>query len=104
MVSRNHTTDGAYTRNRYIKTALGIGRRARPRLISVSARYIFAWNIYRHGLSLACFFSHCYTCIKTSGESGILSSIILEKLAVLLEFERYAVGYIFLLEVTTVVL
>ena len=34
----------------------------------------------------------------------MLSSIILEKLGVVLEFERYADGYIFLLELTTVVL
>ena len=35
--------------------------------------------MYLHWVSLACFFSHCYTCIKTGGESGILSSTILKK-------------------------
>ena len=43
-------------------------------------------------------------CIKTGGESGILSSTILEKLGVLLEFEGYAIGYIFELEFNEVVL
>ena len=42
--------------------------------------------MYRHRASLACFLSHCYTCIKTLGESDILSSTIIEKLGVLLEF------------------
>ena len=46
----------------------------------------FVWNMYRHRVSRACFFYHCYTCIKTWEESGILSSTILEKLGVLLEF------------------
>ena len=41
----------------------------------------FAWNMYRHRIFLACFISHCYTCIKTWVVSEILSSTILEKLA-----------------------
>ena len=36
--------------------------------------------MYRHRVFLACFISHCYTCIKTWVESEILSSTILEKL------------------------
>ena len=41
MVTRNHSTNGAYRRRGHIKTALGVGLRTRPRLISVSPRYIF---------------------------------------------------------------
>ena len=41
MATRNHSTNGAHTRSGHIKTALGIGLRTRPRLISVSPRYIF---------------------------------------------------------------
>ena len=41
MVTRNHSTSGAYTRSGHLKTALGIGIRTRPRLILVSPRYIF---------------------------------------------------------------
>ena len=41
MVTKNHSTNGAYGRSGHIKTALGIGQRNRPRLISVSPRYIF---------------------------------------------------------------
>ena len=55
MATRNHSTNGAHTRREHIKRALGIGLRTRPRLISVSSRYIFAWNIYRHRVSLAWF-------------------------------------------------
>ena len=40
MATRNHSENGAYTRSGHIKTALGIGLRTRPRLISVSPRYI----------------------------------------------------------------
>ena len=40
----------------------------------------------RHRVTQACFYGHCYTCIKTLIESVILSSTILEKLGVLLEF------------------
>ena len=50
MVNRNHSTNGAYRRRGHIKTALGIG--LRTRLISVSPRYIFAWNMYRHRVFL----------------------------------------------------
>ena len=60
--------------------------------------------MYRHRVFLACFISHCYTCIKTWVESEILSSTILEKLYDFLELERYAVGYIFEIEFTAVVL
>ena len=42
--------------------------------------------MYRHRVSLACFLSHCYTSIKTWGESDILSSTVLVKLGVKLEF------------------
>ena len=67
-------------------------QRTRPRLISVSPRYIFSLE-YVSELRIASFFLyHCYTCIKTRGESGMLSSTILKKLGVLLEFEGYAVG------------
>ena len=41
MVTWNHSTNGADRRRGHIKTALGIGLRTRPRLISVSRRYIF---------------------------------------------------------------
>ena len=41
MATRNHSTNGAHTLSEYIKTALGIGLRTRPRLILVSPRYIF---------------------------------------------------------------
>ena len=41
MATLNHSTIGAYTRSVHTKTALGIGLRTRPRLISVSPRYIF---------------------------------------------------------------
>ena len=41
MATRNHSTNGTYTRSGHIKTALGIGLRTRPQLISVSRRYIF---------------------------------------------------------------
>ena len=41
MATRNHSTNGAHTLSEHIKTALGIGLRTRPRLISVSPRYIF---------------------------------------------------------------
>ena len=54
--------------------------------------------MYRHRVFLASFISHCYTCIKTWVEREILSSTILEKLSDFLEFERYAVGYIFDIE------
>ena len=40
MATLNHSTNGAYTLSENIKTALGIGLRTRPRLISVSPRYI----------------------------------------------------------------
>ena len=53
MATRNHSRNGAHTRSEHIKTALGIGLPTRPRLISVSSRYMFAWNIYRHRVSLA---------------------------------------------------
>ena len=43
-------------------------------------------------------------CTKITVESEILSSTILEKLADFLEFERYAVGYIFEIEFPAVVL
>ena len=95
MATRNHSTNGAHTRREHIKRALEIGLRTRRQLISVSPRYIFCWNMYRLRVGLACLFSHCYTGFKTWGESGIFSSTILEKLGVLLEFERYAVCYIF---------
>ena len=54
IATRNHSTIGALTQSRHIKTALGIGPRTRPRLTSVSPHYIFYWNIYRHRVSLAC--------------------------------------------------
>ena len=76
MVTRNDPKNGAYRRRGHIKTALGIGLRTRPRPISVSPRYIFAWYMYRLRVFLACFISHCYTCIKTLVESEILSSTI----------------------------
>ena len=41
MATRNHSTNGAYTQRGHIKIALGVGLRTRPRLISVSPRYIF---------------------------------------------------------------
>ena len=41
MATRNHSAIGAHTRIGHIKTALGIGLQTRPRLISVSPRYIF---------------------------------------------------------------
>ena len=41
MATRNHSTNGAHTLSEHIQTALGIGLRTRPRLISVSPRYIF---------------------------------------------------------------
>ena len=31
----------------------------------------FTWNMYRHCVSLTCFCSHCYTCIKTWGKLHI---------------------------------
>ena len=66
MATQNHSTIGAHTRIGHIKTALRIGLRTRPRLISVSPPVIsFAWNMYRHRVSLACFFSHCYTVLKS---------------------------------------
>ena len=65
MATRTHSTIGAPTSSGHIKSALGIGLRTRPRLISVSPRYIVCWNMYRHRVSLACFFSHCYTVLKS---------------------------------------
>ena len=95
MATRIHSTNGAYTWSRHIKTALGIGLRTPPQLISVSHRYIF-WLEYGSASRVASLFlSHCYTCIKTWGEGDILSSTILEKLGVVLEYEWYAIGYIF---------
>ena len=41
MATRNHSKNGAHTLGEHIKTALGIVLRTRPRLISVSPRYIF---------------------------------------------------------------
>ena len=41
MATRNHSKNGAHTLSEHIKTALGIGLRTRPRLISVSSGYIF---------------------------------------------------------------
>ena len=38
MTTLNQSTNGAYTRSGHIKTALGIGLRTRPRLISVNRR------------------------------------------------------------------
>ena len=55
MVTRNHFTNGAYRRRGHIKTALEIGRRARPRLISVSPRYIFCLE-YVSALRIASLF------------------------------------------------
>ena len=40
IATRNHFTIGAHTRSGHINTALGIGLRTRPRLISVSPCYI----------------------------------------------------------------
>ena len=40
MATRNHSTNGAHSRSGHIKTVLGIGLRTRPRLISVSPRFI----------------------------------------------------------------
>ena len=94
MATRNHSTISAYTPSGHIKTAFGIGLRTRPRLISVSSRYIFSVEYISASRIAILFISHCYTRIKTWGESGILSSTILEKIGVLPEFERYAVEYI----------
>ena len=41
MATRNHSTIGAHTRSGHIRTALEIGLRTRPRLVSVSTRDIF---------------------------------------------------------------
>ena len=41
MATRNNSTIGAHTRIGQMTTALGVGLRTRPRLISVSPRYIF---------------------------------------------------------------
>ena len=41
MATRNHSTNGAYTRSGHIKAALGIGLRTRLRLISISTLYIY---------------------------------------------------------------
>ena len=41
MATRNHSTNGAYTRSGHIKTAPGIGLRTGTRHISVSPRLIF---------------------------------------------------------------
>ena len=95
MATRNDSTNGAHKRNGHIKIALGIGLRTRPRLISVSPRYMFCLEYVSASRIASCFRSHCYTCIKTGGESVILSSTILEKLGVLLVFEKCDVGYIF---------
>ena len=40
MATRNNSTNGTYTRSGHINTALGIGLRTLPRLISVNPRYI----------------------------------------------------------------
>ena len=94
MATRNHSTIGARTRSGHIKSALGIGLRTRPRLISVSPRYVFCLE-YLSASRIASFFLYPLLYVCYNGvESGILSSTILEKLGVLLEFERYAVGYI----------
>ena len=58
----------------------------------------------QYRLLLDSFISDCYSCIRTWGETHILRSTILQKLGVLLEFERYADGYIFQLEFTAVAL
>ena len=39
--NRNHSTIGTHTRSGHIKTALGIGLRTGPQLISLNPRYIF---------------------------------------------------------------
>ena len=52
-----------------------------------------AWNTYRHRVSIACFLSYCYTCINTWRKWHI-TLYNTRKTGVLLEFERYAVGYI----------
>ena len=95
MVTRNHSTNGAYRRRGHVKPALGIGLRTRLRLISVSPRYIVCLEYVSASRISSCFISHCYTCIKAWVKSEILSSTKLEKQADFLEFERYAVGYIF---------
>ena len=41
MATLNYSANGAYTRGGHIKAALGICLRTRPRMISVSPRYIF---------------------------------------------------------------
>ena len=48
MTARNQSTNGAHTRSAHINTALGIGLQTRHRLISVSPRYIFCLEYYRH--------------------------------------------------------
>ena len=53
MVTRNHSTNGTYIRRGHIKTALEIGQQTRPRLISVSPRYIFSLEYVWHCVSLA---------------------------------------------------
>ena len=65
------------------------------RLISVSPRTSSAVTVHRYLVSLRSIFIDCYTCIKTGGEIDTLSSTLLDKLGVLLEFEIFAVGYIF---------
>ena len=50
-------------------------------------------HLYR--ISLCWFFSDGYKRIKAGGEIDTLGSTIVEKLDVLLEFERCAVGHIF---------
>ena len=55
MATRNHSTNGAHTRSGHIKTAIWIGLRTRPRLISVSPCYILSLE-YVSASRIASFF------------------------------------------------
>ena len=95
MATRNKSTNGAYTRNGHIKIAREIGVRTRHRLISVCHRYISSIEC-GSVLGIAnCVFSDCNSCIMTWRERHLFRSTIILKLGVLLQFERYADGYIF---------
>ena len=95
MANRNRSTNGTNGRCRHIKIAgetvyeLNIDRYVQV-LATPSARTM---HLYR--ISLSWLFSDGYKRTKAGGEIDTLGSTIVEKLDVLLEFERCTVGYIF---------
>ena len=65
---RKRSANHAYTRSRHISIAHEISLRNQHQLISVVVATSSAWTVHRHCVSLTCFFSDCYTCIRVIRE------------------------------------